>query len=1102
MSGGAGAADAMSAAENDAAIAGVQQGYSPNVRPFVVSYAQPYNGGAGGMIQSVATACGSSYPSSFNSFELPTITPPLLPQPDFYVAAAAAQANDFYYHSSQPRYADSPLTSAELCGAGARNASPVVGYGPTPSIAGINGYRYMDQAAGSVFSSCSFSGSRFPQWYLPRGYYSISCSNVVGGSCGSGYGLYADCGSSGITPTSVSMGQNSTEEEMLSSPHGRSHYAMVPPPPPRLSPQSSSGTLVPFALPPSYAATAAGNDAHAIGVPPTYPSGVMELSSSASLPTSSPVSRAARTPQFLAYDGRAYDIPPCKAHISSADAAAAVAQCPLVACAQRGGYSPVDAAQPIRMSTRKSGTPHDMQPYHRATSSLTQRPLPHSHRRSTGAASESAERSCSPEESALLADVHARLMQQHRSSQLLKERSAAQRAGVKPLSRSDLAVPAQASASGKTVGANGFGHEAASISAMAAEEAAVAALSPIPRLPAAGDVDAEASDQSLWEGDGAAAQAPTQDALDRVLTVPGVVWRHDPYSRIVLPQTQATFESDGSEATSTSCSSLPAGSPYVARATISFSDRGDATASVTQPPRSPDIVAGVNGSSSNSADGVRPSPRRLPTKKVCVRHYVNGGGDLSLSHEHSGVVGALLSVREAAPTATVPAALFASGASAPLRHSAFVDDDDDGAVPAAPPATEPITVLTVTASVPAERGKPSVPKPRSKQMGLPAPTRGAKVGATNEDSVVSTDSSSYVSCVSGHLKASHPTSSSTLDVVVPAEAPGNEDLSPASGVVGGTADPAAAAGVWPAVRRPSACFSPLDFSAARSAYQPASRWGWRPRTARVCPLVQPAEMASTKEELLVANLADLDTSYLLGLWQKLDSSGCFRDALELRRCVIGPGSNSSTRVLRRMLPLSRRLMNRRRGLEVESGDGPRFTVLDESEMKYVCLLQHRFRKSTAVASEHYTPGTMVVVDGDMGVDTGIVTLSMTRDEYEAMTDVQRRAAHLVVHLEFSLAASIHRAALADEILMHGNTQLPLEEATLEFLRYLTTQPHLFQSCRVEWMHFVDVEFQADGQKLYVHYTSDTPVRFLELATFLNHIFHCRIWMKVVKEEDW
>ncbi|CBZ23916.1 conserved hypothetical protein [Leishmania mexicana MHOM/GT/2001/U1103] len=1102
MSGSSGAADGTSATGNGVAIAGVQQGYIHNFGPFVMSFAQPCSSGVGGMIQSVATACGSSHPSSFNSFELPTITPPLLPQPDFYVAAAAAQANDFYYHSSQPHFADSPLTSVELCGTGTRSASPVTGNGSTPSIAGVNGYGFMEPAAGSVFSSCSFSSSRFPQWYLPRGYYSISCSNAVGGSCGSGCGLYADCASSGITPTSVSMGQNSTEEEMISSSHGRSHYVVVPPPPPRLSPQLSSGTLVPFALPPAYAATAAGNDAQSIGVPPTYPSGVMELSSSASLSTSSPASRAARTPQFLAYDGRAYDIPLCKAHISSADAAAAVAQCPLVACAQRGGYRQVDAAQPIRMSTRKSGTPYDMHAYPRVTSPLTQRPLPHSHRGSTSAALETAERTCSPEESALLADVHARLLRQHRSSQLLRERSAAQRAGVKPLSRRDLVVLAKTPASETKVGANGSSNDVASISAMAAEEAAVAALSPIPRLPAAGDVDAETSDQSLWEGDEAAAQAPTQDALDRVLTVPGVVWRHDPYSRILLPQAQATVESDGSEATSTSSSSLPAGSPYVTRATLGFSDRGEATASVTQPPRSPDISAGTNGSSGNSADGVRPSPRRLPTKKVCVRHYVNGDGDLSLSHERGGVVGALLSVREAAPTAIVPVALFASGASAPLRHSAFMDDDEDGAVPAAPSDTEPITALTVTAPAPAERGATSVPKPRSKQMGLPAPARGAKAVATKDDSVVSTDSSSPVSCASGHLRASHGTSSSILDVVVPAEGLGNEDLSPASGVVGASADPAAAAVVWPVLRRPSAYASPLDLSAARSAYQSASRWAWRPRSARVSPLAQSAEMTSTKEEPLPANLADLDTSHLLRLWQKLDSSGCFRDALELRRCVIGPGSNSSTRVLRRMLPLSRRLMNRRRGLEVESGNGPRFTVLDESEMKFVCLLQHRFRKSTAVASEHYAPGTMVVVDGDMGVDTGIVTLSMTRDEYEVMTDVQRRAAHLVVHLEFSLAASIHRAALADEILMHGNTQLPLEDATLEFLRYLTTQPHLFQSCRVEWMHFMDVEFQADGQKLYVHYTCDTPVRFLELATFLNHIFHCRIWMKVVKEEDW
>ncbi|GET90398.1 hypothetical protein, conserved [Leishmania tarentolae] len=1065
-----------------------------------MSYALPCHGGAGGIIQSAANACGSSYPSSFNSFELPAITPSLLPQPDFYVAAAAAQTNDFFYYSSRPRYAESPLTSAELYGAGARSVSPVMGCGSTPFMGSINGYGYMDQAAGSVFSSCSVSGSRFPQWYLPRGYCPISCSNAVGASCGSGCGLYADCASTGITPTPVSMEQNSTEEEMLSGSHGQSHSAVVPPPP-RLSPQSTSGTLAPFALPPPYAATAAGNGVHASSVPPTYPSGVMELPSSASSITS-PASRTARTPQFLPYDGRAYDIPPRWAPISSAAAAAAVAHCPLVACAQRGGYSPVDAAQPIRMSARKSSTPHDMQGHPSMSSPLTQRARPYGHRMSTGSAgtvSESAERSCSLEEGALLADVHARLVQHHRSSQRLKECSSMQRVGVKPLSHPDFTVPAKASALGKKVDISSSNYNGACMGSMAPEEAAVAALSPIPRLPAAGDVDVETSEQSLWEGEEAVAQPPTQDALDRVLMIPGVVWRHDPYSRIVLPKTQATVESDSSEATSTSFSSLPAKSPYAAQAALGFSDRGDATASVTQPPRSPDIFAGPNDGSSNSADGLQPSPRRLPTKKVCVRHYVNGDDELSLSHERSGV-GALLSVREA-PTATVPVVLFSSSASASLRHSAFMDDDDDGAIPAAPPETGSTAMRTVKAPASAVCGKPSVPKPRSKQMGLSAPARGKKAGTTKEVSVGSTDFSSSVSCASGHLKTSDLTSSSTLVAVSTVEAPGNEDVSMASGIVGSSADPAAGAVMWQAVRRPSVSSSPLDVSVARTAYQSASRWVWRPRSARVHPLEQPGEMASRKEELLVSTLADLDTSDLLRLWQKLDSSGCFRDALELRRCVIGPGSNSSTRVLRRMLPLSRRLINRRRGLEVESGDGPRFTVLDESEMKYVCLLQHRFRKSTAVASEHYTPGTMVVVDGDMGVDTGIVTLSITRDEYEAMSDVQRRAAHLVVHLEFSLAASIHRAARTDEILMHDNTQRPLEEATLEFLRYLTTQPHLFESCRVEWMHFVDVEFQADGQKLYVHYTSETPVRFLELATFLNHIFHCRIWMKVVKEED-
>ncbi|KAI5684967.1 PSP1 Cterminal conserved region containing protein [Leishmania braziliensis] len=1101
MSGSLGVADTMHTAEHGAVIAAVQQGCGSIFQPLVMAYAQSYSGDAGDVIQSVATAYGGSYTPSFHSLELPAATPPPQYQSDFYAAAAAVQANDYYYYSSQPRYAESPLTLAELYSASVGSASPVLGYGPTTSITGISGCGYMDEATGSVLSSVSFSGSRFPQWYLPRGYCPMPCANVVGDSCSSAYAPYADCASTGITPTTLSMGPNSTQEEMLSSQDGRLHYAVMPQPP-RLAPQPTFGTLTPFALPPSYAAASAGNDGHVIGVRPTSPSGMRESSSSASLPITSPASRAARTPQFLPYDGRAYGIPPCKAQISSADAAASVEQCLLITSTQGGGYSSADAVQPICVSVRKPGPLHPMPVYPLQTSPFIPHALPHNHWVSTGdtgAVSESAERYCSPEESALLADVRARLAQQHRSSQLLKQRALTQRAGLKPLSRADFVVLAKVPASGKKVGVRSTSHDSASLSIMTAEEATVARLSPIPQIPTVGDIDAEASDQSVWDGADAAVQAPTQDALDRVLTVPGVLWRHDPYSRNVLPQAQATVESDSSGTTSTSYFSLPS-SPHVARAALGFSDRGDATASVTQPPRSTDISARTNGSSSDSADGMRPSTRRLPTKKVCVRHYVSPDGDSSLSHERSGAVGTLLSVREAS-SAAVPMTLCADGASILQRHSAFVDDDDEGPAPTIPPEIAPAAVLTATAPVHAKHRKLPVPKPRSKQMRLSSWTRGKKVGIPNEHSGAPTAASSSVSSASGGLEASHLNSPSGLAVVAPTEGHGSADTSAASSAAAVLTDPAASAMARPEVHRPGAYSSPLDIRTRLSAYQPASRWAWRLRSSRVYPLPQPAEMDTAENDVLVDTLADLDTSCLARLWRNLDLSGCFRDALERRRRVIGPGSNSSIRVLNRMIPLTRRLMNRRRGLEAGKGNGRCFTVLRESEMKYVCLLQHRFRRSTAVAAEHYAPGTMVVVDGDMGIDTGVVKLSMTRNEYEAMTDAQRRAAHLVVHLEFALASSIHRAAHADEVLVHNNTQAPLEESTLDFLQYLTTQPHLFQSCRVEWMRFVDVEFQADGQKLYVHYTCDTPVRFIELATFLNHIFHCRIWMKMLRTDE-
>ncbi|KAG5490440.1 hypothetical protein JKF63_00560 [Porcisia hertigi] len=1095
----------LSSAAYDVALTGVQQGYDNCLRPLTMGYPTAYNCGAGGVMRSVSTFGVGSCPPSFHSFELLSNAQPPLSQPDFYVAAAAAQTSDFYYSSTPSRYGDSALRPAEVHSTGADTVSPVMGYGSGASFAGIGGCGCMDHNAASLLSNVSSTSSRFPQWYLPRGYCPMPCSNVVGCSGNSGFGCHTDCASTGITPVTVSMVPITSEEDMLSTSDVQSRYTLMSQLP-RFSPQLKPDLMHPFALSPSSLVSAAGDAAIATGALAAFPSGALEQPSSASFSTVFSALRAPRTPQFVPYDGRAYGIPLYRAQISTADAVAALAQSPLVTSAQGGDYSPLDAVQPTRVAVRKSGTLYHMHQYPCVESAHPSLALSPSGRACTddaGAVSERAGQFCSPEESVLLADVHARLVRQHRSLQLVKERSLAHRAAVKPVSRGGLAVPAKPPASRSQVGATGSQRDAASLSIMAADEAAVAMLSPIPQLPAADGAHAEASFQSMWEGAVETAQAPTQDELDRILTVPGVVWRHDPYSRHVLPYTQpATVERDSSDDSSPSCSSLPSSSSATGAA-VGSNGRNATTANVTQPPRSTDNSSCTNDRRSSSSsgggcdNGVQPSARRLPTKKVCVRHYVSGDGDPSIiSHESSGAVGALLSVREV-PNLTVPVSVGASGACAPLRHAAFVDDDDDAAVLSAPLEASPTTAAAAPPY--AESGTSALPKPRSKQMGMAAPPPGTKAGITSRHTPTPKTSSSSVSTELEHREASSLSSSSPLALRSSSGEPGRQGAPRAlRGDHAAADDPAAVTTTWPPLRRSSPRASSLDLSAGCSTYHPASKWSWRLRSARMYPLAVSEEMGATKARHPLLTLTDLDTSALSDLWQKLDSSGCFHDALERRRSVIGSDCNSSARVVRRIAPFTRRFGNRRRGLEVNHDRGPRFTVLSESEMKYVCLLHHRFRKSTAVAAEHYAPGTVVVVDGDMGVDTGVVQLCVTRDEYSAMTDIQRRAAHLVAHLEFSLACSIHRAASADEVLMLGDTKLPLEEATLDFLQSLRTQPHLFQSCRVECMRFVDAEFQADGQKLYVYYTCSTPVRFLELATYLNHIFHCRIWMKVTR----
>lgn len=220
------------------------------------------------------------------------------------------------------------------------------------------------------------------------------------------------------------------------------------------------------------------------------------------------------------------------------------------------------------------------------------------------------------------------------------------------------------------------------------------------------------------------------------------------------------------------------------------------------------------------------------------------------------------------------------------------------------------------------------------------------------------------------------------------------------------------------------------------------------------------------------------------------SAECFSDVLAHRERIFGPLANTSAGAVQRW-------GHRTRGGGRYSSSRRCLVLLREPDVRYVYCLSHRVRQSSAVSEFAFAEGAMVVVDGDMGVEVATVELCMTRAAYAELTEAERAARHLPLKLEAALPCSVHREVSNLERAVYDTALTRLTNATLAFLRRLAQHTTSFQTCRVDLMEFVDCEFQADGQKLYVYYCSREPVRFLELATFLNHIFHCRIWMKEV-----
>ncbi|KPI83072.1 hypothetical protein ABL78_7906 [Leptomonas seymouri] len=1148
-------------------------------------------------------ARGTSHITSFPSNELQE-----------YISMTSP-ASDFYYYTPQPFYLESPApcAAAELYGGYSSHSAgcsanvavpPVLGshcYNAdiaTPSVGG-------SAAAGTntpLLSNASVSGSRFPQWYLPRGLYGSSMAAVTGAGAVSSpasamYGNASVHGYVSPAPVCTSMPLNSIEEDALSCEENfiaaaggaaSPRRAQGLPVPPRLSPQYNSITVGPLTLPPSALGPERALQAAASVQSARYRYAATGPSAEAS-PASSPAIRPGRPSPFVPYDGRAYGLPICRG-ISCADAAVAISRSALVADAnvnirgnsqglcsgvQRqamlgstGQRDPTSCAAPsaaLQPATTLGSNGVCEQAEEDVPSKPPRDPPGVVIADAAGGASGSdaeVEMVYSAQEKALLVDAHTRLAKLHAKACEERQRSrSAPFLNYAPFTSlsSPPATPTRAGNENANAAGDASRGKRAQLplaqrqkdidprqrlneSAHSAGGETDIQVSPIPHLPGCEDADTARLDDSLLDemnlsqGHLAEVEADgdTRVVLERVLGVRGVRWRHDPYSRRLLVQPTGSSSAEDEEQrreggrgerrmssekrlhTPPSSGSEPASPGTLPRSRQLHVDAkeckrltpdestlpGSESSTLTQPPASANVSQHTQASNDDSAAPpvTRPSARRLPIKKVCVRHFVSGkDGDRSAST--GGAVGVLASVvsQLLSTRATVPVmATTTSAKDSTLSKKSSLSADSTLSVSGQGECVS--TAAPLRAELPRKEnastgGSLLVPPPRSMQRRHRDANEGGAAfcgtaSASTTDAAVSL--SSQETAAANTSRMDNRTSGSSS--------------SSSSGNDSGKCAPL----TEPALKQGSTSSSLGLVTVSATSGEPLLvSWAWRTRSLQGLPDTA-ASVTPTHSSIAfdwghtqVASTADIDTRLLVQLWRGLDTSGCFRDVLEARRRKLGAESNSSTRVVTRNL--ARRFGNRHGANGEEEGSGrsnrtqqQQSGMLTEAEVTHVYVLRHRHRSSCAVASHRYDYGTEVVVDGDMGVETGVVLLVMTKAEYYQLSPLERRLTNLAPELQQALAASIHRPITAEERQLKDEVQRPLENATLDFVRFLATQPQLFHCCRIECMNFLEVEFQADGQKLYVYYQTTAAVRFLELATYLNHIFHCRIWMKMAK----
>ncbi|KAG8341226.1 hypothetical protein TRVL_07945 [Trypanosoma vivax] len=220
--------------------------------------------------------------------------------------------------------------------------------------------------------------------------------------------------------------------------------------------------------------------------------------------------------------------------------------------------------------------------------------------------------------------------------------------------------------------------------------------------------------------------------------------------------------------------------------------------------------------------------------------------------------------------------------------------------------------------------------------------------------------------------------------------------------------------------------------------------------------------------------------------------------------IRGPGSCPA------MLPLFRSLPSLFADLSSHTNRRPPFVggrlgkgnnKTQSEDVRYVSLVSHRCRRSVCVSKALYMLHEVVVLEGDMGIEMGVIHAVLPVEEFDRLCDAElTQLGFPAAGRKVVTAAFILRRATDEEKAHYNHNLVLLAKDLLTFLRHCMN-PTIFLDCRVENMMFLDCEFQADCQKIYVYYRAKRHVFIRELAQYLHGFYRCRIWLHELKSGE-